>query len=1070
MARTPLHALIWSQEQRLYELHTQDRLEQRFQPTDEATWQSWLREVTSFAFHSPAGSLNVYLERRPRGGAYWYAYQTKEGRTRKRYLGRTETLSLAHLEKTAFALRREQQPPQAFDQGMLVLSGRLAPPRLPHALVERERLLVALDGALLTPLTLLAAPAGWGKTTLLATWARRNAAQVAWLSLEELDTSPTRFWVGLIAALRRCGGYAPSFGETAVALLQSPQPPSPSTILTALLQELENREAHPAPIVLIVDDYQVIEEQAIHQGMSFFLEHPPAKVHLILASRADPDLPLARLRVRGQLTEIRATDLRFQEVEANQYLGQMLSPPLSEAEVQRLLSRTEGWIAGLYLAALTMQRREDRAAFLQAFTGSQRYLLDYVQEEILARLPTSVRDFLLHTAILSRLDASVCQAVTAEPERRVSQQMLEWLERANLFLVSLDEERRSYRLHDLFREALLSTLHTTHPERVPVLHRRAASFYEAQGEWAEAITHALQAADSSTAARLMEQTVEQFWLRGEAATITRWVLALPEVLAGGHARLLFTTALYLLNTVVQTTREQRSWFYQEARQLMARVEAALQAQTDETNSQISATGADAGDVDRGAQAAEHALLQRRLRLLRRFMAVIEATASGDVERLSRMPEVIEEAVDQDEEAIWQTVPLGGSFTIHYTVRREGAQLLPQLLEVKEQVSRGASRYASIRVRQWLALAAVRSGQLRLAYEEGQVALNLIEHMQGFALLKGYVEIALAQVWYQWNRLEEARELLRMIVHNAAAWQQLELLAWGYAELIQVELARRDRPAAELALHEVEQLVQRERFGIYPGWLPTMQAHCWLAQGQLEAASNWAASVVFPEGAWEGHLYDAFPVVIRVYFAQRRWREALELLERWSGHLDRPANMAITITFLAQSLVALHQADKNEQACMIAARLLDLTEPEGYLRVYLDEGEPMRQALLAALTPHSRQNELAPSAAASISKLLATFEHEKQDASPPVVTVTTSQPALSSARQASAVSSVPAASLTRREQEVLRLLAAGASNQEISQTLVISLDTVKKHVSNLLGKLGASSRTQAISQARALSLL
>ena len=1070
MPRVPLHALTWSREQNLYELYTQGQLQQRFRPAEEAAWLAWLGSVSSFAFHSPGGSLNVYLERRPRGGVYWYAYHTSQGRTRKRYLGRTENLSLAHLEEIAQTLLREQQPAQALEWGMLVLSGRLSPPRLPNALVERERLLSALDGALSTPLTLLCAPAGFGKTTLLSAWAGRHTAQVAWLSLDELDTSPTRFWVSLIAALRHCGGYAPSFGETAVALLQSPQPPSPSTILTALLQELENRVAHPAPIVLIVDDYQVIEEQAIHQGMSFFLEHLPAHLHVILASRVDPDLPLARWRMRGQLTEIRADELRFREVEASQYLGQMLSPPLSEEEVRRLVSRTEGWIAGLHLAALTLQKREDRAAFLQAFTGSQRYLLVYVQEEILSRLPTSMRDFLLHTAVLSRLDASVCQAVTGEPERRVSQQMLEWLERANLFLVSLDEERRSYRLHDLFREALLSTLHTTHPEIGPVLHRRAASFYEAQEEWAEAITHALQAADYSTAARLMEQTVEQFWLRGEAATIARWVLALPEVLAREHARLLLTTALYLLTTVVQTTREQRERRYQEARQLIARVEAALQAQTDETNSQISATGADAGDVDREAHAAEHALLKFRLGLLRRFMGVIEATASGDFERLSRMQEVIEEALDHDEEAIWQTVPLGGSFTIHYTVRREGAQLLPRLLEVKERVSRSASRYASIRVRQWLALAAVRSGQLRLAYEESQVALNLIEHMKGFALLKGYFEIALAQVCYQWNRLEEARDLLRMVVHNAAAWQQLELLAWGYAELIQVELARRDRPAAQQALHEVEQLVQRERFGIYPGWLPTMQAQCWLAQGQLEAASKWAASVVFPEGAWEGHLYSAFPVVIRVYFAEHRWREAVELLDSWSSHLDRPANIEITIIFLAQSLVALHQSDKSEQARAIAARLFALTEPEGYLRVYLDEGEPMRQALLALLTSHSRQQELAPSTAASISKLLAAFEYEKQDASTYVVTATTPQPALSSARQASAVSSVPGVSLTRREQEVLRLLAAGASNQDIAQTLVISLDTVKKHVSNLLGKLGASSRTQAIIQARALSLL
>src|SRR2546425_12908900 len=318
MGRTPLHALIWSKEQRLYELHTRDRLEQRFQPTDEATWQSWLREVTSFAFHSEAGSLNVYLERRPRGGAYWYAYRAKEGRTRKRYLGRTETLSLAHLQETALSLRREQQPPQAFDRGMLVLSGRLAPPRLPAALVEREPLLSALDGALATPLTLLSAPAGFGKPTLLSAWARRHEAQVAWLSLEELDTSPTRFWVALIAALRRCERCAPNVGETTMVLLESPQPPPLSTILTVLLQELESHEVHPAPIVLILDDYQVIEEQAIHQSMSFFLEHLPAKVHLILASRVDPNLPLARWRGRGQLTEIRASGLRVRAGEASE--------------------------------------------------------------------------------------------------------------------------------------------------------------------------------------------------------------------------------------------------------------------------------------------------------------------------------------------------------------------------------------------------------------------------------------------------------------------------------------------------------------------------------------------------------------------------------------------------------------------------------------------------------------------------------------------------------------------------------------------------------------------------------
>jgi LuxR family transcriptional regulator, maltose regulon positive regulatory protein len=288
--------------------------------------------------------------------------------------------------------------------------------------------------------------------------------------------------------------------------------------------------------------------------------------------------------------------------------------------------------------------------------------------------------------------------------------------------------------------------------------------------------------------------------------------------------------------------------------------------------------------------------------------------------------------------------------------------------------------------------------------------------------------------------------------------------------MQVELARGEWSAAQQALHEVEQLVQHEQYGIYPSWLPEMRAQWWLAQGRLGEASDWAASVMFPQGAWDPGSYSAFPVVIRVYFAELRWTEALELLERWSGHLDRPGDIAITITYLAQSLVALHQAGKREQARSVAARLFVLTEPEGYLRVYLDEGEPMRQALLALLTSDSRHQPQAPSITAYVSDLLAAFEDEEQGVSRSLEAATTPEPASSLAQQSSPAASALVASLTRREQEVLRLLAAGASNQEIAQTLVISMSTVKKHISNLLSKLGVSSRTQAIAQSRTRSLL
>jgi LuxR family transcriptional regulator, maltose regulon positive regulatory protein len=1069
MSRPPLHALIWSSEQSLYELSIRGQVVHRFRPDDESAWQTWLATVTSLAFHSPSGRLNLCQEARPRGGAYWYAYQSDRGGNRKRYLGQTVQVTLARLAETAQALSSASAPPtlaaspdqREVKPSLLVLSSKFTPPHLPWALVGRLRLLSLLDRALSTPVTLLSASAGWGKTTLLSAWAQQHQEHVAWLSLDELDNSPTRFWVALIAALRRSASAASDLGERVLEMLQSPQPPPLSSILTTLLHELEHPDAHPAPLVLMVDDYHLIEEPAIQEGMAFLVEHLPPHLHLLLASRVDPALPLARLRARGHLTEIRMDELRFHEGEASQFLRQMLAEPLSEDEVRQLALRTEGWIAGLQLAALALQKRADRAAFLQALTGSQRYLLDYVEEDILARLPTEARDFLLHCAVLARLDASVCQAVTAAPERRVSQQLLEYLERANLFLVPLDEERRGYRLHDLFREALLAHLHITQPELAPVLHRRAAAFYEARGAWAEAITHLLAAEDFSAATRLMEQTVEPFWVQGEAATMVRWVLALPQPVVCEHARLALTTALYLLNTVAQTTREQRARVHQQVRQLMARVETALRPQADETNLESAAPGAGTGAVallrDRETCGAEDALLYRRLGLLRLLLGFLEAMASGDLERLNGMQQEVEEVLDQDEEAIWRIVPLGCSFVLSFTVRQEGARLLPRLLEARQQMSQPGSHFATIKVRQYLTLAAVEAGRLRLAAEESQAALDQIEQLAGYELLKGYFEIALAQVWYQWNRLEEARGRLQTVLHDAAAWQQLDLLGWGYAELLQVALAAGDGLLAQQALEETEQLVQREHFGAYPGWLSTMQARWWLAQGKLQEASDWAAGVIFPEGPWEVSVYDAFPVVIQVYFAKRRFQEALELLERWSGHLDRAANIRITLTFLAQYLVALHQTGKTDQAHHVAARLFALTEPEGYLRVYLDEGEPMRQTLLALFTSDPQQHQQASSITAYVSQLLTVFAREEQGASRSLEEVPTSTSALG-------------ASLTRREQEVLRLLAAGASNQDIARTLVVSVATVKKHVSNLLGKLGVTSRTQAIAQARARSLL
>ncbi|WP_307811817.1 LuxR C-terminal-related transcriptional regulator, partial [Ktedonobacter robiniae] len=461
------------------------------------------------------------------------------------------------------------------------------------------------------------------------------------------------------------------------------------------------------------------------------------------------------------------------------------------------------------------------------------------------------------------------------------------------------------------------------------------------------------------------------------------------------------------------------------------------------------------------------ILWWRLRLLQIHLTFWEAVVHGDDEHLRSMEQEIEVALEREEEVIWHLVPLACSFLLHHVVRQEGASLVPRLLFAKNQATWS---YATCKVGQWLAMAALEAGQLHLAYEESREGLDLIGQTTGYALLKGYFEVVLARVYYQWNRLEEARGLLATVVQDATSLLNLDVLAEGYFESVSVALARGVWSEAEFALHELERWTQRERSAVFSGWFPIARAQWWLVQGQLKEASDWVSGVHFSEGPWDRRLYDAFPTVIRVYFAQRRFREALDLLERWSGHLDRPTNVRITMAYLSQLLVALHQAGQHEQIRETAERLFALTEPEGYLRVYLAEGELMREALQALLSTYVGQDEVTTATRVSIAKLLVAFEQEPSGASRSLEGANPSEPALSLARQLSVTSSMPEISLTRREQEVLRLLATGASNQDIAQALVISLDTVKKHVSNLLSKLGASSRTQTVALARAYSLL
>ncbi|GHP00527.1 hypothetical protein KSF_105740 [Reticulibacter mediterranei] len=1070
MPKPSSQILLWSEEHQGYDLHIHGQRQRSFHPQDEPAWLAWVQEQMAFAFQGQAGHLSVIKEARPCGSQYWYAYRRQARRTRKRYLGPSARVTFAHLEQTARELTRSSSSPSRSesiaaaqspsDQPSSLLSAKLSTPRLPGWLVERARLLRELDAVRSYPLTLLSASAGSGKTTLLSAWVAAQRAEesrgrapggakfrpvFAWLSLDVLDREPISFWNSVIAALR---SGLPMIGQTALALLHAPEPPPFSAILTNLLHELEQIERE---VILILDDFHVISHQSIDQDMLFLLEYLPAHMHLVLATRSDPALPLSRLRMRGHLLELRDQDLRFRQDETTRFLVQSMGLPLSEEEVAILETRTEGWIAGLQLAALSLRKREDRSTFVKDFAGSHRYLLDYVQQDILAQLPAPQQEFLLQTAILLRMNAALCQVVTASPSQKESQQMLEELERANLFVVPLDEERQWYRYHDLFREALLVRLQASSPELIPLFHQRAASFYEAQGELREAITHALAAADYSDAARLMERFAPTLLLGGEAHTLYSWIVTLPESILWQYARLALTVMLRLLESLYSVKDAVSIRTRIQVEQTIARLEAMLHAQEE-----------CAGSIEGGETDTLIALtsIRRRLYLLRAWIETQALLKDGETERLSALARELE-ALGQDEELCWNMI----AYSIHYWqvegLRREGALLIPWLLKVKQQTLQAGDWQASARVRGWLAFASMRAGQWHAVEQECLAGLALVEQSGGRTAWAGYLYYFLSCTYYYWNRLDEAADAARRLLRIAQDWQQVDLLMMGYSVLAQIEIVCGHPTATDQALQQAEALSRQAPLAGQSFYLAGVRAQYWLAVGNLEEAGRWADQVVFSRAAWNPNHKAVFLMWIRVLLAQHQYPRVLELLEQFREQLDRPGNSNTMMDYLASYTVALHQMGKQETVQAVMARLLAMTEPEGALRVYLDMGQPMKQVLQSLLTV-PREAEESTAVAASFSRsyvrrLLAAFE----------------QHVSSPAQQRTRVDTTPLRaqeSLSPQEVRVLRLLNAGSTYAEIARELIVSPNTIKTQVSSIYRKLGVSRRTEALETARQLHWL
>jgi len=902
--------------------------------------------------------------------------------------------------------------PVAAPEQDVLLATKLHFPGPRPDLVARQRLTARLDEGLAGGLVLVCAPAGYGKTVLLADWARRAGHPVAWLSLDAGDNDPARFWRHAVAALDRA---RPGTGERVAPLLGPPAPSSFQGLVTALINDLAGEEEAR----LVLDDYHVIRSPQVHESLAFLAEHRPTGIGVVLASRSDPPLPLARLRARGQLTEIRETELRFTPAEAAELL-QHAASALPHASVAALTARTEGWAAGLQLAALSLRGHDDAAAFVAAFTGSHRYVLDYLAEEVLEQQNQQLRSFLLETSVLERLSGPLCDAVTG---REGSQALLEQAERAGLFLIPLDEVRGWWRYHHLFADLLRARLQEKHPGRIAQLHRNAAAWYAGHGLADDAIGHAAAAGEMLWAARITEQHYDMVYnIRGEAATIHRWMSALPADVVRSRPRLLLAQALMAAT----------SGHIGAVEPLLNAVECAPQGWADERF-----------EPTAGVAASHLINVPATTTLIRGYLAQLhgdaEATAVFAAQALaqSQPDERMLSATAHGFLAVaeWlrgRLTEAERAFASSVTGWREAGQL-----------THAAWGYYS------LALLRRAQGRLDAAALTCQRALDILVTTGRPPPAAGPGYVGLADIAYQRDELDSA---LRYATEGIALCRQFVYtppLANGLATLAMIRQATGDPAGAREAITEAEQASPGPPGMLNP--VPAQRARLLLAQGNLAAAARFPQeNGLGPDDEPEYAREPGYLALARVLLAQDQPGQALALLDRLhaaAAAQDRTGSLIETGALRALALAA---TGNGADAVTALAEAILLGCPQGHIRVFADEGLPMA-ALLGQLIAAQRTGAAAAEVPLGhLARLQRAFDAGRLGPDP-----------------------VPGGivdPLTSRELEVLKMLAAGQSNQAIADQLVVTLDTVKKHVGHVLAKLGAANRTEAVARARELSLI
>lgn len=902
--------------------------------------------------------------------------------------------------------------------------------RLPFTrseLVHRSRLLQKMEQGLRGQLTLIVAPAGFGKTTLAASSVVKSGYRAAWISLNKDDNRERLFLNYLIAALQEVDE---AIGNEAAQLIMASA--LPEVILTSLINDLDTISTD---IVLVLDDFHLISSKDVHKAVTFLLDYGPETFHLLITSRSNPPLSLTRLRAREQILELYTADLSFTETEADQFLNGVMGLHLDAGAISVLEERTEGWIAGLQLAALTIRDRDDVPGFIRRFSGTNRYILDYLMEEVLIQQPPEIQHFLLHTSILERLSAPLCDALLERDDSDTADDLppsiavvltsqaasiLEDLERQNLFLIPLDDDRVWFRYHHLFADLLRARMQQTLSDSdVITLHRRAAHWYEKNGLAYEAIYHASLTSDNEWIERLIEQNYMEMMQRGESLSIRVWTGQLSK-------ELIYQRPLLCAHEAMS-----RAWFGQldEADDFLMRAEEHLKVE-------------------------EHPSTTRFMKGYIAYGKSRVAAMRGKIQQAISLGFAAQEYISPSNEALWGGIGvmlgyayfLDGDFT-------NASQTLINTIQAgiaAEAVNTTTGAYCV------LARLFAIQGLLHKSYETYQEARDFIENIEGqHQGAMSIVDAGLAEVQYEWNDLEAAHVSIQKGLASINLWGKPDDIAMANATLACIQLSRGEINDATKTIGEASRLITSS--GVFfesRDIVTTTEIRIQHAKRDTLALNRWSDSL--EEGANLENLFSFNTelknlTLARVYIAQDRLNDAMDLLSQLEINAQSGGRTGRLIKIIILKAMALQKTGNSPEALLALEDSLKLAMSRGYIRTFLDESAPM-QMLLAQWLAHGSTSSLRD----YVVHLLSQFDVETET--------------ISATQKETTPNDILIEPLTERELEVLHIMALGKTNHEIAQQLVVARGTVKAHTASIYRKLDVSNRTEAVTRARQLGIL